>query len=116
MTTNLKKITGMKVQIARKRLKLSQQEVAELIDRSIETVSNIERGKTSPTVETLERLCNHLNLPILDFFDNDGLMDKSQKRAKEELQIRDIADQLPGKELKIAVGMMELLHDNQAEK
>lgn len=47
---------------------LSLRALAELCDLSPNTISLIERGETSPSVSTLQRLANALGVPITSFF------------------------------------------------
>ena len=42
--------------------KISQEELAELADVSVDTISNIERGKFLPSLLTFVKLCNALNV------------------------------------------------------
>ncbi len=46
----------------RNAIKMSQEELAELADISVDTISNIERGKFLPSLLTLIKLCNALNV------------------------------------------------------
>lgn len=55
-----KKEIGMRVQSYRNRLHLTQEQLAERIDKSIVTVADIERGAVGFSMETLFRLCNAL--------------------------------------------------------
>tara|TARA_R100000365_G_C2748604_1_gene80681 strand:- start:3449 stop:3781 length:333 start_codon:yes stop_codon:yes gene_type:complete len=59
---------GLRIQAIRKERFRSQAELAEAIGRSVETVSAIERGKSLPNFETLERLARALDVPIREFF------------------------------------------------
>ncbi len=52
-------------------LELTQEQFAELLDISKDTVSNIERGKVVPCTETLTRLSIRTGKPI-DFFVKEG--------------------------------------------
>lgn len=57
-----KKEIGMRVQIYRNRLHLTQEQLAERIDKSLVTVADIERGAVGFSIETLFRLCNALQI------------------------------------------------------
>ncbi len=48
---------------------LTQEELAARIDRSVDAVSNLERGLNLPGFETLASLARALDVPIRDFFD-----------------------------------------------
>ncbi|MBN1265205.1 MAG: cupin domain-containing protein [Anaerolineales bacterium] len=59
---------GLMVRTFRQKRGLSQKELADLSDISTNTLSLVERGKTSPTVSTLQKIANALNMDISDFF------------------------------------------------
>lgn len=75
---------GQKIRIIRERKRLSQQAVAEQSGLSRNTLSLIERGKSSPTVSTLKRIASALSVDINAFFDPSGktsiVYTKSEKR------------------------------------
>jgi transcriptional regulator with XRE-family HTH domain len=48
----------------RKQLKLSQIDLAELSEVSVRQLSDIETEKSSPTIETLSKICETLGLSI----------------------------------------------------
>lgn len=60
---------GIRVQALRKARKLSQEQLAEAIERSTDTVSNIERGVGSPSIETAFRMAEALGLSLVELFD-----------------------------------------------
>ncbi len=55
--------------IRKEELSQSQEQFAEGIDRSVRTVSNIERGTVVPTMDTLIRISQYTGKTILYFFD-----------------------------------------------
>jgi len=48
----------------RKQLKLSQIDLAELSEVSVRQLSDIETEKSSPTIETLSKICETLGLSL----------------------------------------------------
>ena len=54
---------------AREAAGLTQEELAERIGRSVDTVSNLERGASSTRIETAFRIADALGVGILDLFD-----------------------------------------------
>jgi transcriptional regulator with XRE-family HTH domain len=60
---------GIKIQALRKKQGLSQEAMAEAIDKSTDTVSNIERGFSSTRIETMYRIAAVLGVPIAELFD-----------------------------------------------
>lgn len=61
---------GKLVRAARERQELSLRALAARSGVSINAISRIERGETSPTVASLRRLAQALDQPITAFFDN----------------------------------------------
>lgn len=84
---------------------MSQEALADKSGRSIETISNIERGTSSPTLDTLEQLAIALGVKTLD------LLEEKNGGAGEEAIMRILAAvrTLNKKELEIAVLQIEAL-------
>lgn len=59
---------GLKIKELREAASLTQAELAALSLKSVETISNFERGKTLPSVRTLVALAQHLGCSAADFF------------------------------------------------
>lgn len=55
---------GLKVKLERTKRGLSQEKLAELADLNTNTISTIERGITSPTIETIYSLARALEIPV----------------------------------------------------
>lgn len=64
MATKLNQLVGIRLKAARSRAGLTQEQLAEKVDRTKEAISNVERGHNLPTLETLERMCSVLNVPL----------------------------------------------------
>jgi len=60
---------GIRVQGLRKKRGLSQEALAEAIERSTDTVSNIERGFSSTRIETMFRIADVLTTTLTELFD-----------------------------------------------
>ncbi|CAO3424274.1 transcriptional regulator [Azospirillum endophyticum] len=87
---------------------LTQEALADLVGRTVEAVSNIERGRTFPTIETLEQLGRHLDVPIQYFFeDAEQLVD--DRRFILESKLKWLGRQLSTEDLKIAIGQIEVV-------
>ncbi len=69
MKNNFKKLIGKRVREARKDKGLTQEELATLIDKTVETVSNIERGIKLPGLATLEDIRKVLDVKLSDLVD-----------------------------------------------
>jgi len=67
--TNIMLKLGNKIRIERKKLKLSQEKLAELADLNKNFIGMIERGETNVTVKNLENIAIALGIDIKNLFD-----------------------------------------------
>lgn len=59
---------GLRIKELRRRKKLSQEELAELIDVNFRTIQRLETGKNIPSLETLTKLAEAFEIDICDLF------------------------------------------------
>lgn len=71
--SNIKKLLGNKIKQIRKNRNLTQEELSELINIEVPSLSNIERGKFAPSIETLQKLSSALGVKIWEFYYFDTL-------------------------------------------
>jgi len=60
---------GHRIKALRKERKLSQEDLAEMIGKSVDTVSNIERGFSSTRLSTVFEIAEALKVGFIDLFD-----------------------------------------------
>lgn len=77
--SELKKLLGKKIQTIRKSRMLTQEKLAELIDIETPSLSYIETGKYSPSVETLQKLADALNVKPWEFYYFDDISDHEKR-------------------------------------
>lgn len=107
---DLKRQIGTRVRAARRTKKLTQEALGGLIGRTTETVSNIERGETLPTLPTLEVLSRHLAVPLAEFFVTPEKAEKASKRRSEiDFRIRDLLATLSDEAAEMVVAQVELV-------
>ncbi len=110
MIRDLKRRIGARIRAARARSEFTQEQLAERIDRTVEAVSNIERGISLPSVETLERLGRELDVPLKEFFEDwDDRRKLSPRRIELEARLRELTRKLSDGDLEIALGQIALL-------
>lgn len=69
MNRDIGRLLGTRIHDLRKAAGLSQVQLASLMGKSVETISNFERGKTIPSVLTLTDLSDRLGIELKDCFD-----------------------------------------------
>lgn len=96
---------------ARQREKLTQEELGARIGRTPESISNIERGLQSPSVETLVELGQALSISASELLEGIEPVDaqRSPRRIELELRLRDIARSLSDRALAVAVAQTDVL-------
>lgn len=67
-SNTLSKRVGRAISMLRKSEGLTQAQLSELMKIEKETLSRIETGKISPTLERIEQIAQILNRPVYDFF------------------------------------------------
>lgn len=106
---DLKNRVGLRIKTLRKERGLTQEELAEKIDRTKDAVSNLERGLSLPSFETLETMSKVFDVPIRDFFDLEGEEGADRERVELITQLIDAARQLENDDLRVAVQQIEAL-------
>ena len=103
-----KKRIGIQIRALRRAKGLTQDELAAMIDRSTEALSNLERGVSLPGIDTLERLSGSLDVAVKDFF-NHHSSKISMRRAELLARLMATAAQLSDKQLALAVTQIEAI-------
>lgn len=70
-----KKKLGKRIKELRKQKGLTQEKLAEFINMEQNSISIIESGRNFPTLATLEKIANILNVNLSDFFNYEYLDD-----------------------------------------
>lgn len=104
---SLKLRVGGRLREIRKSRGLTQERLAERIERSVDAVSALERGLALPSFETLEKLADALDVPVRDFFDVEE--DASEVRVQMLTRLMMHARALSDADLEIAVEQVALL-------
>ena len=106
---------GARVRTLRKRRGLTQAELAGRIGRSVEALSVLERGRSTPTLPVLGRLSEELAVPLRDFFAPAGppqgtgpqTPEAAARQAARMSGLLDCARDLPPPELTLAAEILE---------
>jgi len=65
----LKERFGNRLQTLRNNAEMTQEELADKIGLTIESISNIERGIFGPKFDNLQKIADALNTPVMNLFD-----------------------------------------------
>ena len=89
---------------------MSQEELAERVDRSVEAISGIERGRSLPNFLTLERLARALDVSVREFFDigPESARD-NPRRSRIIVELVDAASGLNDADLELALEQVQAL-------
>ena len=68
MANSTREIIKYKIKLYRNKRKLTQEELGELSGVSTDYISELERGKKSPSIKRLDMIANALNVEIYKFF------------------------------------------------
>jgi transcriptional regulator with XRE-family HTH domain len=111
---DLKRRVAIKLKTARKARRLTQEDLAGLIGRSVDAVSNIERAKGLPALDTLEAIAAALEIPIAEFFESPrGRTKLTARRFAALARLSEIARGLSDRSLEIAVRQLEVLSEHR---
>lgn len=106
---DLKSIVGARVRAARKSAGLTQARLAEAVDRTVEAVSNIERGRSLPPLDLLELIARETDCPLASLVDVPADDSATPERASLEMRLSAAGRALPLEQLRIALVQIEAL-------
>lgn len=66
--SELKRNFGKRLRYLRRSRDLTQEQLAELVGRSVNFISILENGDSAPSFATIEKLANALNVEVADLF------------------------------------------------
>jgi transcriptional regulator with XRE-family HTH domain len=98
---------GLRVRAFRQAKGLTQAEVAERADRSVDAISSFERGKYIPSLDTAMAVARALGLTISELVGEE--LDRSPKRARLMGELNAAARSLPDGDLETAVELVAAL-------
>lgn len=106
---------GIRLRGLRKQRGLTQQQLATAMEMSEDAVSALERGKSLPGFETIEKLAKSLDVQLKDLFEFDGTPIPKRKAQMIE-EISATARGLPDTDVELALAQIKLLAQRQARK
>jgi transcriptional regulator with XRE-family HTH domain len=101
---------AVRLKAVRKARRMTQGDLAKRTGRSVDAISNIEREKGLPSVETLEALAQALDIAITEFFSqSDGARRESVARLALLARLNNLGRSFEDRELETAVRVLEAL-------
>lgn len=82
---------GANVRDARRKRALTQAQLAERVSRSVETISNLERGNLVPGIETLLAISEALNVPLSALLQGLGSAEVPQLAERSDSRVERLA-------------------------
>lgn len=87
----IQKMLRENIKTYRRQKGLTQEELAELIDKTVETISYIECGKIYPRLQTLERIAAVLEVPFPRLFSDEPIPCFSEEEKELILETRKLS-------------------------
>lgn len=115
MNGNLKSIIGARVKAARRSAGLTQAQLAEAVERTVEAISNIERGRSLPPLDLLERIAGETGCLLAELVSVPQEGRLPVERAELEMRLLAAGKALPLDQLRIAVVQIEALRSNGSQ-
>ncbi len=109
------RMVGKKIREERKKLKLTQEELAEKADITANFLGHIERGTKRPTLNTLRKIADVLQIPMAALF----ATEKTYRLPKEDLFIKRFMSLLRdkrGKEKELVLKIAKMIFKKPARK
>lgn len=105
---------ALRLRSLRKAAAFTQEELAARVGRSVDAISNLERGKSLPNFETIELLAASLSVPIKTLFDFDEHSELNRRgQLIEELQA--VAVMLAESDLELAVDQVRAIQRSRKD-
>lgn len=102
---------GLRIKAMRRAKRLTQEQLAAMIDRSVDAISNIERGISLAGYDSLERIAEGLGVRVVDLFDDEHETDPA--RINLFARARAATAAMDDHTLDKAVAILEILADTE---
>jgi transcriptional regulator with XRE-family HTH domain len=106
---DLKPIIAARLRAARKSRDMTQAQLADEVSRTVEAISNIERGLSLPPLDLLQRVAEVLEVPLVDLIEVPAVAGAAGERSVLEMEIRSAASTLPIEHLRTAASQIAAL-------
>lgn len=116
MAMEIAKHVGIRIKQCRESRGLTQAQLAQALGKSVETISNFERGKVATSLHTLEQIALVLHVLVRDFFDDAEVAGTPADMSESAIKVRNAAELLPEDDLEIVAGVIDVLGARRRKK
>jgi transcriptional regulator with XRE-family HTH domain len=109
MASEIGRQVGKKLRELREARGFTQAQLAGLLGKSVETISNFERGKVVTSLLTLDQLAGHFGVAVGVFFSDAPTPSLQGHRSDVATKVLNSADLLPEDDLEIVAGLVDVL-------
>ena len=107
--SDIEKRIGGKITEIRLSQKLTQEQLAEKVNLSVESISRMERGVNFPSLKTMENIADSLNIPLKDFFEFDEHQSKDKSFERELSKLIGFLRTLRKKEISLVYKILKVV-------
>lgn len=108
---DLKEKIGIRVKALRKQRGLNQEQLSVLIGKVHDVVSNVERGKTSSSLDLIESICEALKVPVSELFEDIDSKGRVRNRHSMHAEIWAMMTELSDRDVRAVRELVKALTD-----
>lgn len=116
MNNDIGKRVGHRLKQLREARGLTQAQLATLSGKSVESISNFERGKVVTSLATLDQLARLLDVQLRDFFENTPVTMAPSSMSASAQAVVNALRLLPDQDIEILAGVAAVLESQQRRK
>jgi transcriptional regulator with XRE-family HTH domain len=113
MALDINRVVGMNIRVARKGKGLTQFHLAERSGLSADFIGKVERGTTSPSIESLKAISTALNLPLGDLFTGEAESGSAQETLLELIGLCKGRDK---EDIELLMGIAHLIFQGRPDR
>jgi transcriptional regulator with XRE-family HTH domain len=110
---DIKRVVGQNIRLARKAQGLSQLVLAERSDLSADFIGKVERGTTSPSIESLKAIATAMNLSLGDLFVGELQANSSQEAL---IELIGLCRGRAREDIELLVGIAQLIFQGRRDR
>lgn len=108
---DIKRLVGVNIRAARKAKGLTQFQLAEQSGLSVDFVGKVERGTTSPSIESLKHIADALSVPLRDLFEGEAFPTKEAL-----VHLNRLCREREDAEIELILGIAQLIFERPRDR